>query len=210
MKEINAGSGKRMTGSLTRLSRKIQSTQERNRHDQVGWSRAVTQGRSPVRINRLYEKLSRLIITDIHLLLCSHDLKTWSESESRYHVRKWEKQYMSYFRSHPEDAAAVDHIWQTMSLRVDRENIQFEVPWNDSIMQGQEGFGSSMRHGHILARFLRRMNAMFPAMVICQYDSEIQHGIYEDFNQAQTVQHGTQLEIQVEESPWRNRSNAMI
>ena len=97
MKEINAGSGKRMTGSLTRLSRKIQSTQERNRHDQVGWSRAVTQGRSPVRINRLYEKLSRLIITDIHLLLCSHDLKTWSESESRYHVRKWEKQYMSYF-----------------------------------------------------------------------------------------------------------------
>ena len=72
---------------------------------------------------------------------------------------------MSYFRSHPEDAAAVGHIWQTMSLRVDRENIQFEVPWNDSIMQGQEGFGSSMRHSHILARFLRRMNAIFPAMV---------------------------------------------
>ena len=98
MKDIKAGSGKRMTGSLTRVSRKIQSTQESNRHDQVGWQPTVTQGRSPVRINRLYEKISRLLQTDIHILLLSHDLKTWSESESRFHVRSWERQFMSYFK----------------------------------------------------------------------------------------------------------------
>ena len=125
----------------------------------------MTQGRSPIRINRLYEKISRLLQTDVHILLLSHDLKAWSESESRFHVRSWEKQFMSYFKPHDADASATEHIWNNMHLRVDREKIVLETPWRDSMMQGQEGFGSSMRHGHIIARFFRRLNAEFPDIV---------------------------------------------
>ena len=53
----------------------------------------------------------------------------------------------------------------TTCIYVLTERIVLETPWNDSVMQGQEGFGSSMRHGHIIARFLRRSNAEFPDIV---------------------------------------------
>ncbi len=75
---------------------------------------------------------------------------------------------MSYFKDHQDDAAAVDYIWKHMKLRMQRDGIVYTWDWDDSLMQGQEGFGSSIRHGHICSRFLRKVSRAFPTLNVTQ------------------------------------------